>query len=167
MNRLTFATIVASLFATTTAQAPPFHIENFAAQDIRIPSESHNVSFTVKHLGAAPQQGGDAPFDLSIAWEGCDPPPCYINSEGTGWYTRIVPGSYKGATDFTLEIVKHNIYKAATTWTARIPYVEGSAGYDCSRGGQSTLCGFQDESDSTYETVYVGGLEAEYPSPRC
>lgn len=62
------AAIMASLALTTSAALPYLHIESLSVSDIRVPSESHAVSFTVSNPGAVYEQGRSDPYDVKIAW---------------------------------------------------------------------------------------------------
>ncbi|KAI5364666.1 hypothetical protein Slin15195_G042050 [Septoria linicola] len=133
----------------SSAQALYFHLEPFSVSDVRIPSESHSISFTINNPTAVFEQGGSSFRNCSIAWTGCNVPTCWTScqSDGLGpsYYARVEPESYNGAYDFSLEVEEYFVYRNSGRYNATIPVAEGSGGYRCSRGGQSTVCGYWGE----------------------
>ncbi|KAK4495300.1 hypothetical protein PRZ48_013630 [Zasmidium cellare] len=153
--------LLASLATTTNALY--FHLTSFRASDIRIPSESHAVSFTISNPDAVTEQGGNTPANCSISWTTPTPPTCYTpcvaTDSGWGYYALLSP-TYAGAYNFTLRIQEYFAYRNSVLNTVSIPVVEGSAEWGCSRGGQSIQCNFRNEEsryDTEFETAYGGG----------
>ena len=68
--------LLTALTAATT-NALYFQFSPFVAGDIRVPSESHYISFTVSNPEAVFEQGGPNPSNCSISWSGCDVPTCW------------------------------------------------------------------------------------------
>lgn len=95
--------------------------------------------------------------------DGCDPPTCWTPSGN--YYARISPGTYKGAYDFQLDVQKYWAYRNSALNNVTFPIAEGSGGFACSRGGQSTICQIRgvEGFNSTYVTTYGIGP----PSPVC
>lgn len=61
--------LIASVaFLVSVSQALYFHLEPFSVSDVRIPSESHSISFTISNPDAVFEQGGTYPRNCSIAW---------------------------------------------------------------------------------------------------
>ncbi|KAF7187709.1 hypothetical protein HII31_11048 [Pseudocercospora fuligena] len=167
-----FSSNILTALATlaTTTNALYFHLSPFVATDIRIPSESHALSFTISNPDAVFEQGGSAPRNCSITWSGenSSPPTCFTECSDAGYpyFARICPGSYNYAGDFSLEILEYYIYKNSALNNATLTLKEGEDGYACSRGGQSTVCTFQNDGygvDTGLETRY----SVMYPENVC
>lgn len=60
--------VIASLALTTSAAVPYLRIDSLKVTDVRVPSESHAISFTVCNPGAVYEQGGNSPYDVNISW---------------------------------------------------------------------------------------------------
>lgn len=67
-NQVATAGLLASLALTASAAVPYLHIEPLTVSDIRVPSESHVVSFTVSNPGAVFEQGGSSSFEFKLSW---------------------------------------------------------------------------------------------------
>jgi len=165
---LSLTTVLALLTATATAApATFFSLTNFVASDYRVPSRSHAVSFTVSNPNAVFEQGGNAPRNCSISWGNGAPPTCLTTCSGDGYpyFTRITPGTYNGAYDFSLDVLEYYVYRNSALNNATLPVKQGTAGYACSRGGQSTVCTYQGTpgANVTFSTTY-GGTQ---PSDTC
>ncbi|EMF08144.1 uncharacterized protein SEPMUDRAFT_152415 [Sphaerulina musiva SO2202] len=147
--------LLASLAAfATSSQALYFNLDPFIASDVRVPSESHYISFTVSNPEAVFEQGGPYPRNCSISWTTSPPPtcwtPCQSDSLSPSYFTRVSPDTYPGdsASKFILEIEEYFVYKNSAKYNVTVAVEEtpttNTTGplYRCSRGGQSTICGY-------------------------
>ncbi|EME38696.1 hypothetical protein DOTSEDRAFT_75447 [Dothistroma septosporum NZE10] len=163
--------LLTALTAAASTNALYFQFSPFVAGDYRLPSDSHLISFTVSNPTADFAEGGPAPRNISIAWNGTDIPTCWTISDGSGYpyFARVTPDSYKSAEEFQLDVQEYHIYQAPEVFNVTaVPIVEGGGlgGYTCSQGGQSTVCTFQNEAKGFNVTVGRGGDPVQ-PSPLC
>ncbi|KAF2160272.1 hypothetical protein M409DRAFT_60173 [Zasmidium cellare ATCC 36951] len=158
--------LLASLAATTT-NALYFHLTDFRASDVRIPSESHALAFTISNPDAVFEQGGNNPANCTISWTTTPPTcwtPCATTDSGWGYYALLT--SYSGAYNFTLQIQEYFAYRNSVLNNVSIPVVEGSGEWDCSRGGQSTQCNFRN-AESSYDTGFETYYGVQKAGPIC
>ncbi|KAK4609235.1 hypothetical protein CLAFUW4_14780 [Fulvia fulva] len=165
-----FTSLLLTSLIATSANALYFHFSPFVTTDIRIPSESHAISFTISNPTANFEQGGSAPRNCSISWSGSEVPTCWKECEGDGWphFARVTPKSWSSAGDFELDVQRYHVYRAPSVFNVTgVPIVEGALnGYACSRGGQSTVCTFQNTEQGFNVMVGNGGEPVE-PTPQC
>ncbi|KAM0720321.1 hypothetical protein Q7P37_004457 [Cladosporium fusiforme] len=152
-----------SLLAATTlaaaANALHFQLSPFRAQDIRIPSESHSVSFTVSAPENVYEQGGSDPADCTLAWSD-KVPTCFQRcGDNSGYYARVTPGSYEFAGNFSVDIWQAYVYEIGNHNNATVVLEEGEESFGCSRGGQSTICELREEELEVEEEQYFGGAD--------
>lgn len=153
MFRSTLA--IAATLATAT-NALYFQLEPFRATDIRIPSESHSVSFTVSAPENVYEQGGSQPANCTIQWTE-DAPTCFQPcGDNTGYYARITPDSYAFAGDFSVDIWQSYVYEIGNHNNATLTLSEGNNNFSCSRGGQSTICELRSDSLKVDQEQHFG-----------
>ncbi|EGP89255.1 unnamed protein product [Zymoseptoria tritici ST99CH_1A5] len=165
-NGLSFAALLSSV-ALTHAAVPYLHVVDLGVTDIRSPSESHSISYTVSTPNAVYEQGYADPYDVSISWNGCDPPTCW--TPAGNFYNRVTPGSYKGANDFQLDVYKYWFYRSPSLFNVTLNVVEGTTtGYGCEESGPSQkTCALEGEAGLTADWAIQYWQDAVMPSPVC
>ena len=148
-------TFLAATTLATAANALYFQLDDFKATDVRIPSKSHSVSFTVSAPENVYEQGGSAPADCTVEWTD-EAPSCWQPCGETGYYTRISPDSYAFAGDFSVDVWQSYVYELGNHNNATVSVSEGKDSFACSRGGQTTICEVREGSLKADEEQHFG-----------
>ncbi|SMQ49179.1 unnamed protein product [Zymoseptoria tritici ST99CH_1A5] len=154
----------------TPDPGPNAHVVDLTAADTYWPSESHSISYNVSSVYF---QSNDGPFNISISWDGCDPPTCWVLNRN--FYNRVTPGSYKGANDFKLDVSSIGWYFDPILWNVTLDVAKGStAGYECDAeeadSGKTLTCtlegkGLDEGLNREWAKWYY--QDAVIPSPLC
>lgn len=98
-----------------------------------------------------------------------DPRTCFTNCDnGSKYYARITPGTYKSAGDLSVDLLEWYSYKNSALNNATLSLQANEGGFSCSPG-RTTVCRFWDVEgydvpfDVDFDTVYG----VEQPSPVC